>query len=178
MAIAISTAIARTVRGGVMRIGDANYIARRRRHRFDKVTMTMASSSWRSSPAERTTIVTSPKLGLRLRTSLGPEACDDLTSAFEEVQNEMLSTITERLDGRLIALGAELRTEIAKTEGRLRVEMMELDSNLRVAMADGFAGVRRDIVDMRVDVLRWAFAFWLGQFAATVGLLAFLLRPR
>jgi len=138
----------------------------------------------------------SPTLGLRLRTSVGPEACDDLSSAFEEVQNDMLATTTDRLDGRLIALGADLRTEIATTEGRLRTEighlgteMVRVDSSLRteiaktegrlrVEMAEGFAGVRRDIVDMRAEVLRWAFAFWLGQFAATAGLLAFLLRPR
>jgi hypothetical protein len=133
--------------------------------------------------------MTSPKLGLRLRTSLGPEACDDLTSAFDEVQNDMLFTTTERLDGRLTATGADLRTEIARTEGRLRTEFTRVESNLReeiaktegrlrVEMAEGFASVRRDLMDMRVEVLRWAFAFWLGQFAATVGLLAFILRPR
>jgi hypothetical protein len=31
---------------------------------------------------------------------------------------------------------------------------------------------------VRVEVLRWAFLFWLGQFAATVALLAFMLRAR
>ena len=139
--------------------------------------------------------MTGPKLGLRLRTSVGPEACDDLSSAFEEVQNDMLAT-TERFDGRLIGLGADLRTEIARTEGRLRAEILQVDGNLRgeiaktegrlrVEMAEGFASVRRDVmglrvelVDLRGEVLRWAFAFWLGQFAATAGLLAFLLRPR
>jgi hypothetical protein len=189
MAIADAATIARIVGGGVMRIGEADYIVQRGRKRFDKVTTTMASSSWRSGPAEKRTNMTSPKLGLRLRTSVGPEACDDLSNAFEEVQNDMLSPTTEPLDGRVNALGADLRTEIAKTEGRLRTDIVRADSNLRaeiaktegrlrLEMAEGFAGVRRDIVDMRVEVLRWAFAFWLGQFAATVGLLAFLLRPR
>ena len=109
----------------------------------------------------------SPKLGVRLRTSLGFEACDDLNSAFEEVQNDMLATTAGRLEGLRTGLAADLHAELAKSEGRLRVEMVE-----------GFAAVRRDILDMRVEVLRWAFAFWLGQFAATVGLLAFVLRPR
>jgi hypothetical protein len=135
------------------------------------------------------TIMTRPTLGLRLRSSVGAEACDDLSSAFEEVQNDMLAITTERLDGRLMALGADLRTDIAETESRLRTEIVRVDCNLRtdiaktegrlrVEMAEGFASVRRDIVEMRVEVFRWAFAFWLGQFAATIGILAFLLRPR
>jgi hypothetical protein len=30
--------------------------------------------------------------------------------------------------------------------------------------------------DMRVDVLRWSFLFWLGQVAATATMLTMLLR--
>lgn len=108
-----------------------------------------------------------PDLGLRLRSRLGPEACEDLSDALEEVQIDMLTMATDRFE-------ASLRGQIA-----------QLDSDLRVAMAEGFASLRRDISDVRVEVadgraevLRWAFLFWLGQFAATLGLLAFLLRTR
>src|SRR5215210_3094488 len=101
-----------------------------------------------------------PDLGLRLRSRLGPEACEELSDAFEEVQVDMLTLATDRFE-------ASLRGEIA-----------QLDSNLRVAMTDGFAAVRRDLNDVRVtvaegrsEVLRWAFLFWLGQFAATLALL-------
>ena len=108
-----------------------------------------------------------PDLGVRLRVRLGPEACEDLTHALEEVEHEMLTLTTDRLDGRLVAVAAELRAEIARA-----------DSQLRVTIADGFASVRRDIANMQAEVLRWAFLFWLGQFAAMVGLLTFVLRPR
>jgi len=37
-----------------------------------------------------------PNLGLRLRDKLGPEASQDLSRAFEEVQNDMLTITTER----------------------------------------------------------------------------------
>ena len=33
----------------------------------------------------------------------------------------------------------------------------------------------REIHDVRVDVLRWMFAFWVGQFFAFAGLLAFFM---
>jgi hypothetical protein len=32
------------------------------------------------------------------------------------------------------------------------------------------------MTDMRVDVLRWSFLFWIGQVVATATLLAFMLR--
>lgn len=30
--------------------------------------------------------------------------------------------------------------------------------------------------EMRVDVIRWSFLFWIGQFAATAALLGYMLR--
>jgi hypothetical protein len=108
-----------------------------------------------------------PDLGLRLRSRLGPEACEELSDAFEEVQVDMLTLATDRF------------------EASLRAEIAQFDSNLRVSITDGFAGLRRDINEVRVEVagarvevLRWAFLFWLGQFAATLALLAFILRTR
>ena len=43
-------------------------------------------------------------LGLRLRDTLGPEASQDLSHAFEEAQHDMLTMTTERFEGRLIAV--------------------------------------------------------------------------
>lgn len=34
----------------------------------------------------------------------------------------------------------------------------------------------REIQDVRWDVTRWMFAFWIGQFFAVAGLLAFMFR--
>jgi hypothetical protein len=106
-----------------------------------------------------------PNLGLRLRDKLGPEATQDLSHAFDEVQQAMLTMTGERFEGRLTAVGSELRGEMAR-----------MDSGLRIALTDGLAKIRMDLSDSRADVLRWSFIFWIGQFTATVALIVLLLR--
>ncbi len=117
-----------------------------------------------------------PNLGLRLRDRLGTEASQDLSNAFEEVQNDMLIMTTDRFEGRLIAVGSELRAEICQTRSELRQEMARMDAGLRVALTEGLSKIRAEMSDMRVDVLRWSFLFWIGQVAAMAALLAFMLR--
>jgi hypothetical protein len=34
----------------------------------------------------------------------------------------------------------------------------------------------RDLSNVRVELLKWSFLFWVGQVAAIAGLLAFMLR--
>lgn len=54
----------------------------------------------------------------------------------------------------------------ASFERRLGEEM----GNLRLEMTRGFA-------DLRVDLLKWSFLFWLGQVAALAAILNAVLRP-
>jgi hypothetical protein len=115
-------------------------------------------------------------LGLRLRDKLGPEASQDLSHAFEEVQNDMLTITTERFEGRLIAVAAELRSEIHQTQSDLRQEMARMDSGIRIALTDGLTQIRTDLSEGRVEVIRWSFFFWVGQFAATSALIGLLMR--
>ena len=117
-----------------------------------------------------------PSLGLRLRDKLGSEASQDLSNAFQEVQNDMLTLTTDRLDGRLIAVGSELRSEIYQTQSELRQEMARMDAGICVALTEGLSKIRTEMSEMRVDVIRWSFVFWIGQFAATAALLGFMLR--
>ena len=117
-----------------------------------------------------------PSLGLRLRDKLGSEASQDLSNAFQEVQNDMLTQTTDRFDGRLIAVGSELRSEIYQTQSELRQEMARMDAGIRVALTEGLSKIRTEMSEMRVDVIRWSFVFWIGQFAATAALLGFMLR--
>ena len=114
--------------------------------------------------AERGCMV-SPTLGLRLRDKLGPEASQDLSHAFEEVQNDMLTTATDRFDRRLI-----------EVESNIRQDMMRMETAFRVALAEGLSKIRTEMSEMQVNVIRWSFVFWVGQFAATAALLGFMLR--
>jgi len=59
-------------------------------------------------------------------------------------------------------------------ERRLTAEI----SGLRVEMHAGFTAIRKELSDQRVELLKWSFAFWIGQLAAMTALLAFMQRAR
>ena len=40
----------------------------------------------------------------------------------------------------------------------------------------GFSAVRQELANNRVEFLRWAFLFWLGQFFAVAGFVGVLMR--
>ncbi len=47
---------------------------------------------------------------------------------------------------------------------------------LREDLIKGFSEIRDEMAALRVELLRWSFAFWVGQVAATAGLMALLVR--
>jgi hypothetical protein len=98
-------------------------------------------------------------IGLRLREKLGLEASDELTLALEDAQADMLSHAADRFDTRLAP------------------DITKLDASLRVAIAEGFAIIRKEMGEMRVDIIRWSFLFWIGQVIAMATLFAYMLRP-
>jgi len=83
-----------------------------------------------------------------LRERLGREATLDFLEMIETKQmvwsDRVLSITVERFERRL-----------AEEIGTFRVAIV------------------REIHEVRVDVIRWMFAFWVGQFFAFAGLLAF-----
>ena len=85
-----------------------------------------------------------------LRERLGTKAAHDLEEFADTLKShwseDVLLTASERFDNRL-----------AREMGALRLEM------------------QRGFSDLRVEVLRWSFLFWIGQVAAVAGLLAFML---
>ena len=107
----------------------------------------------------------SPTIGLRLRDRLGPEASQELSQTFEEAENDMLTTTSDRFEGRLIAVGSDIRQDMAR-----------MDAGFRIALTERLADVGTEISEMRAEVLRWSFLFWVGQVAATAAVLGFMLR--
>jgi hypothetical protein len=104
-------------------------------------------------------------VSVRLRERLGEDASEDLALAIDGAKGDMIAISQEKFDARLAIAASELRQDLAR-----------LDANLRVTMADGFSTLRREMSEMRVDMVRVSFLFWLGQFAALVAVLAYMLR--
>jgi hypothetical protein len=48
-------------------------------------------------------------------------------------------------------------------------------SVMRQELGRQASDTRQDVSSIRVELLKWSFLFWIGQVAATAGLLAFML---
>jgi hypothetical protein len=97
-----------------------------------------------------------------LREKLGDEAMADLRvvidNAGRQWREDVLSVSAERFERRLAEEIGALRIDMAKEFAAIRVEMASLAWSTRA------------------DVLKWSFLFWIGQFAAITGMMAFLLK--
>ena len=70
----------------------------------------------------------------------------------ENRRTDVVNQITERLDFRM--------NECAK----------------RNEMTDGFSRIVSQMADIKVDILRWSFAFWVGQVVVIAVLLSYMLK--
>lgn len=89
-----------------------------------------------------------------VRTCLGREATVGLAELLESERAEVMRMASDRFDSRLT---------------------LEI-SAVRLELHDGLAAVRQEMATSRVELLKWSFAFWVGQVAAMAGLLAFMFR--
>jgi len=71
---------------------------------------------------------------------------------------------------------AGLRVEMAEGHATLRSEIAQAQGRLVKEMQIGFGTIRQEMANNRVEFLRWAFLFWVGQFFAVAGLVGVLTR--
>jgi hypothetical protein len=69
-----------------------------------------------------------------------------------------------------------LITATDRFERRLTQEVGLLRQDVQKSLQDGLGGIRSDLANARVEMLRCSFAFWIGQVATIAALLAFMLR--
>src|SRR5215213_7908972 len=104
-----------------------------------------------------------------LQEKLGDDAMADLRGVIDDAgrqwRADVLDVAGERFERRL---GAEI--------GALRIDMAKEFGVSRVEMTKEFAAVRADLAEVRFSTLKWAFVFWVSQFAAISGMMAFLLK--
>jgi hypothetical protein len=93
-----------------------------------------------------------------LRTALGDEGTFGLIELLDSEQKDwsekMLTTASDRFETRLTQQVGGLRQELH----------------------DGLSAIRAELATVRVEMLRWSFAFWIGQVAAVGALMALMLR--
>ena len=125
----------------------------------------------------------------QLRERLGEAGTAGLVQLFNDVKtewaSEMIGVVGDRFERRLVeetsrlrvdmALGfasvrqemaeglAAVRQEMSRESGALRQEMARESAAMRQEMGKGFAAVREEMAQHRVELLKWAFLFWVGQ---------------
>jgi hypothetical protein len=100
--------------------------------------------------------MTKVPVGLALRDCLGENGVRDLNDYLEEHRQawrvDVVNAISQQLDYRM--------SECAKRED----------------MTIGFARVEKQMSEMKVEILRWSFLFWIGQVATIAALLSYMLK--
>jgi hypothetical protein len=61
---------------------------------------------------------------------------------------------------------------------RIDRRLDQMRHEFRLELHDGLNGIRTEMANMRADMFKWMLAFWIGQFAALVGALSFMLPAR
>jgi len=97
-----------------------------------------------------------------LRTHLGDDGTFGLVELLESEQKNWSESV--------------LITATDRFERRLTQEVGLLRQDFQKSLQDGLGGIRSDLANARVEMLRWSFAFWIGQVATIAALLAFMLR--
>ena len=83
----------------------------------------------------------------------------------QECETEVTANVMDRFERRLTEEISTVRDELRAVDGRLREQIRELDT-----------AVRLDMRDMRFEILKWSFGFWIGQVIATAAIVGGMLQ--
>lgn len=111
----------------------------------------------------------------KLKPKLGEEEAREL---LEYVETAVESRAASRAD--LQQAATELRGELQQAVTELRGELHQGLSGLRAEFLRELTRVettlRREVQESRADLLKWSFAFWVGNLAAMAGIIFAMFR--
>lgn len=76
-----------------------------------------------------------------------------------------------RLDRRITEEAARLDNRISEEFAKLDRTITEEAARLDGRITEEVAKLRTQIADLRADLIRWMFVFWVGQIGVVVGIL-------
>lgn len=95
-----------------------------------------------------------PAVAARLGDAASAALADMVDTNNRAVLDEATMQCIDRFERRLVEEASKLRVEMAQLRGDLRAEM----------------------ATNRVELLRWAFLFWVGQLVSVAGIVGLMLR--
>lgn len=81
----------------------------------------------------------------------------------------------ERFERRLVEETSKLRVELAGVEVRLTDRIAQSEAGLRHEISSLEVRMERAFGGLRSELLKWSFAFWLGQVIAMTAIMSALL---
>jgi len=115
-----------------------------------------------------------------LHDRLGNQAMSELQQLVEDTgeqwRDDVIALVAERFDRRLAEQMSALRLDLAKEFAAVRGETANGLALVRNDMAAVRVEMATGLASTRAELLKWSFVFWIGQFAAVTGMMAFLLQ--
>ena len=89
-----------------------------------------------------------------VREKLGNPGSDGLVTMFADAHKIAMKEMTAQLDRRMAISTESFERRLAEETGKLRV----------------------DIANMKFELVKWMFLFWVGQLAISISVLSWMLR--
>jgi hypothetical protein len=108
-------------------------------------------------------------IGVALRDRLGENGARELSEFVERHSEAVRADVVTICSGSMNGATAEMSTRLSEAKTELAVTI----ADVKVALIDRLA-------ELRVELLRWSFVFWVGQVAAMFAAMAMFaewLRP-
>jgi len=110
------------------------------------------------------------KLSRQFYDKLGDEVANELVEWFNQVDAQYKSELKDLAEGYFKRFQAELRAEV----GTIRAELGTVRAEMRAEVHTAIGGLRDELHSatggLRAELLKWMFVFWVGNVAATIGI--------
>jgi hypothetical protein len=97
------------------------------------------------------------RLSKRFYEALGEDVANELVDWFNAVDATYKADLRDLIEVQAQRFDARLEQRLAETRADLRTEMHA-----------GFAQLRTEMANLRAELIKWMFLFWLGTVAATL----------
>jgi len=118
------------------------------------------------------------KLSKRFYDVLGEDVANELVDWFNAVDLTYRADLRElnelnfgRFDAKLEQRLAELRAELREAIAQLRADLRQEIAEVRLEFRTELQQVRAEVQQVRSDLLRWMFGFWVTTLLTMAGLL-------
>jgi len=109
-----------------------------------------------------------------LHERLGADGVAALAEVLASYKDDAVMLAGDRFERRLAEECGQLRAEMAALRTDLKAEMSDLRTELKALRLELRADFKVEVANVRADLLKWSFVFWVGQVAAVAGLVTVL----